>query len=85
MGVPVLRVMCLDDDGETCQTHRSMRKKYQMENIKFQNNEINDHEINDIKDTSYVWGKKQQNLQLLYILASNSANLYIFQTNLLVC
>ncbi len=31
------------------------------------------------KDTSYVWGKKQQNLQLLYILASNSANKPSFQ------
>ncbi len=27
------------------------------------------------KDTSYVWGKKQQNLQLLYIVASNSAKM----------
>ena len=27
----------------------------------------------DIKDTSYVWGRKQQNLQLLDILACNSA------------
>ena len=26
------------------------------------------------KDTSYVWGKKQQSLQLLYILPTNSAN-----------
>ena len=28
----------------------------------------------NIKDTCYVWGKKQQNLQLLDVLACNSAN-----------
>ncbi len=27
-----------------------------------------------LKDTCYVWGKKQQNLQLLDVLACNSAN-----------
>ncbi len=31
------------------------------------------------KDTSYVWGKKQQKLQLLDILACNSANKQSFQ------
>ncbi len=34
-----------------------------------------------LKDTSYVWGKKQQNLQLLYILASYSANKPSFHIN----
>ena len=32
-----------------------------------------------LKDTSYVWGRKQQNQQLLCILASNSANKPSFQ------
>ncbi len=32
-----------------------------------------------IKDTSYAWGKKQQNLQLLDDLTCNSANKPSFQ------
>ena len=35
--------------------------------------------LHDIKDTFYVWGKKQQNLQLLDILACNLANKPSFQ------
>ena len=35
----------------------------------------------DLKDTSYAIGKKQQNLQLLNILACNSANKLLLYIN----